>query len=78
MEKCPFDFNFDPATFKPGDVVSYRVSEKFGDFPFVGTIVAVYDDYIEISANDASNPNQVMRATRVSRPDVTAADALGE
>jgi hypothetical protein len=25
-EDCPFQFNFDPATFKVGDTVSYRVT----------------------------------------------------
>jgi hypothetical protein len=76
-EKCPFDFNFDPATFKAGDTVSYRVTEEFGDFPFVGTIIAVHPDYIEITANDPSDPHRVMRATRASRPEVTRAAALG-
>ena len=76
QEKCPFEFNFDPATFKVGDLVSYRVSERFGDMPFVGTIVAVYEDYLEISQNDPSDPNRRMRGTRTSRPEVTAAEAL--
>ena len=73
QEKCPFEFNFDPATFKVGDLVSYRVSERFGDMPFVGTIVAVYENYLEISQNDPSDPNRRMRT---SRPEVTAAEAL--
>ena len=77
MEKCPFDFNFDPVSFKPGDVVSYRVTERFGDFPFVGTVVAVHDEYIEITANDPTEPDRIMRATRTSRPKVTADQALG-
>ena len=75
-ESCPFTFNFDPATFKPGDVVSYRVPERFADFPFVGTILAVYDDYIEISPNDPAEPDKRMRGTRESRPVVSAAEAL--
>lgn len=75
-ENCPFTFNFDPATFKVGDVVSYRVPERFDDFPFVGTILAVYEDYIEISPNDPSDPDARMRATRESRPVVSAAEAL--
>ena len=45
-EKCPFEFNFDPATFKTGDVVSYRVPESFGEMPFVGTLLSVHDDYV--------------------------------
>ena len=75
-ESCPFTFNFDPATFKPGDVVSYRVPERFDDFPFVGTILAVYDDYVEISPNDPAEPDKRMRGTRESRPVVSAAEAL--
>lgn len=75
-EKCPFEFNFDPATFKVGDMVSYRVSEKFGDMPFVGTLLAVYEDYVEISPNDITDPDKRMRGTRESRPQVTAEEAL--
>lgn len=75
-EKCPFEFNFDAATFKPGDMVSYRVSEKFGDMPFVGTLLAVYDDYVEISPNELDNPDKRMRGTRENRPEVSAAEAL--
>jgi hypothetical protein len=75
-EACPFEFNFDPATFKVGDMVSYRVPDPLGDFPFVGTILAVYDDYIEISPDDSSTPDKRMRGTRESRPVVSAAEAL--
>jgi hypothetical protein len=74
-EACPFEFNFDPATFKIGDSVSYRV-ETLDGFPFVGTILAVYDDHIEISPNDPADPDKKMRGTRESRPVVTAAEAL--
>jgi hypothetical protein len=74
QETCPFEFNFNPATFKVGDTVSYRVP-SLGDFPFVGTITAVYGDYIEIV--DASEPGRPMRATVASRPVVTDQDALG-
>jgi hypothetical protein len=73
---CPFSFNFDPASFKPGDMISYRVPDPLGDFPFVGTILAVFDDYIEISPNDPTEPGKRMRATRESRPIVSAAEAL--
>src|SRR4051812_6046592 len=45
-DACPFQFNFDAATFKVGDVVSYRVSERFGDMPFVGTLLAVEADHV--------------------------------
>jgi len=75
-ESCPFEFNFNPATFKAGDIVSYRVPDALGDFPFVGTILAVFDDYIEISANDPAAPDKRMRATRESRPVVAADVAL--
>jgi hypothetical protein len=72
-DTCPFEFNFDPATFKVGDTISYRVP-SLGDFPFVGTVTAVYSDYIEIV--DASEPARPMRASRVSRPVVADEDAL--
>jgi hypothetical protein len=76
-EKCPFEFNFDPQTFKVGDSVSYRIPEKFGDMPFVGTILAVYEDWVEISPNDETEPDRRMRGTRTSRPIVSEKDALG-
>ncbi|PZU60569.1 MAG: hypothetical protein DI547_02875 [Sphingobium sp.] len=66
-ENCPFEFNFDEATFKPGDVVSYRVTGSLADFPFVGTLVEVGDDFVIISA-DQQDPNSRMRGTRESRP----------
>lgn len=72
-EKCPFDFNFNPASFKVGDTVSYRVA-KLGDWPFAATITAVHEDHIEII--DPSQPEKVMRATRVSRPVVADEEAL--
>jgi hypothetical protein len=65
--QCPFDFNMDPATFKVGDLVSYRIPGKFDDFPFMGSIVAVHDSWIEITS-DPNDPDGVMRATRESRP----------
>jgi hypothetical protein len=74
QESCPFEFNFDPATFKVGDTVSYRVP-SLGDFPFVGTITAVHGDHVEIV--DAGEPGRPMRATLTSRPVVTDQDALG-
>ena len=75
-EECPFEFNFDPATFKVGDVVSYRVPEAFGDFPFVGTLLAVHDDHVVISPNDPREPDKRMKGTRESRPVVAQAEAL--
>jgi hypothetical protein len=74
-EACPFEFNFNPDTFKPGDTVSYRVPE-LGDFPFVGTILAVFDDYVEISPNDPKEPDKRMRGSRESRPVVPGSEAF--
>jgi len=76
-EKCPFTFNFDPTTFKVGDEVSYRIPDRFDDFPFVGTILAVHDDYIEISPNDPNDPDCRMKATRTSRPIVAPSEVPG-
>ena len=75
-EDCPFTFNFDPATFKVGDMVSYRVPDGFDDFPFVGSILEVHGDHIVISPNDPSDPDKRMRATRESRPIVSKEEAL--
>jgi hypothetical protein len=66
-EACPFEFNFEPATFKVGDLVSFRIPAQFGDFPFVGTILAVFDDYIELTS-DPTDSKERLRATRASRP----------
>lgn len=76
-ETCPFEFNFDPATFKVGDIVSYRIPEQFGEMPFVGSILAVHEDWVEISPNDPTDPDRRMRGTRTSRPEVGAKEALG-
>ncbi|MET0388105.1 MAG: hypothetical protein ABW321_19190 [Polyangiales bacterium] len=75
-EKCPFVFNFEPTTFKPGDMVSYRVSERFGETPFIGTLLEVHEDYVIISPNDPGDRDRRMRGTRESRPEVSAAEAL--
>jgi hypothetical protein len=75
-DACPFTFNFDPQTFKTGDIVSYRVPEMFEDFPFVGTILTVHDDHIVISPNDPTEPDKKMRATREARPVVAKAEAV--
>lgn len=72
-ESCPFEFNFDPATFKVGDTVSYRVDGSLRDFPFVGTLLEVHDDHVVI-CGDPNDPNSRMRATRESRPVVAEAD----
>ena len=75
-DACPFQFNFDAATFKAGDMVSYRVSERFGDMAFVGTLLEVEADHVVISPNDPNDPDRRMRGTRASRPEVSARDAL--
>jgi hypothetical protein len=77
VEQCPFEFNFDPSTFKVGDYVSYRVPERFEDMPFVGVLTEVGLDYVLINAEDPSDPARRMRGTRVSRPVVSAQEALG-
>ncbi len=66
-EACPFEFNFDEKTFKVGDSVSYRVTGSLADFPFVGTLVEVHDDYVMI-AGDPNDPAKIYRGTRESRP----------
>jgi hypothetical protein len=72
-EDCPFEFNFDPDSFKPGDVVSYRVTGSLSDWPFVGTLIEVHDDHV-IIAGDANNPDVRYRGTRETRPIVDASE----
>lgn len=64
---CPFEFNFDPATFKVGDVVSYRVTGGLDGMPFMGTLVDVQDDFVVI-APDETDATLRYRGTRESRP----------
>ena len=52
-ESFPFEFNFDPGTFKPSDIVSYRVTGSLSDFPFGGTLLEADDDHVVISAEPA-------------------------
>ncbi len=66
-EACPFEFNFDCASFKVGDTVSYRVSGSLEGFPFMGTLVEVHDGYVIIAA-DPTKPEMLYRGTRESRP----------
>lgn len=66
-ESCPFEFNFDPSTFRPGDTVSYRVSGSLSGFPFVGTLIEVGDDYVIIQGAP-DKPDERYRGTRESRP----------
>ena len=67
-EECPFAFNFDPATFKVGDTVGYRVSGSLEGFPFVGTLAQVHDDHVMIAPGDPTAPDMLYRGTRESRP----------
>ncbi|MFW2829699.1 hypothetical protein [Sphingomonas sp. ID0503] len=62
-DACPFTFNFDPATFKVGDMVSYRVTGSLAGMPFMGTLAEVHDDHVVIEAGD-----ERYRGTRESRP----------
>ncbi|MGE4322910.1 MAG: hypothetical protein AB7E60_07750 [Sphingobium sp.] len=70
---CPFDFNTDPATFKVGDAVSYRVTGSLEGFPFAGELLEVHDDYVVLTS-DPDDPVSRMRATRESRPVVREED----
>jgi anthranilate/para-aminobenzoate synthase component II len=70
-EDCPFAFNFDPATFKVGDTVSYRVS-TMDDWPFVGTLIEVHAEHVVISPGPAE-PDARYKGTREARPMVDGA-----
>ena len=71
-EDCPFEFNFDAATFKVGDTVSYRVSTMEG-FPFVGTLLEVHDAYVVISPGPTEH-DALYKGTRESRPMVDGSE----
>jgi hypothetical protein len=80
-DACPFTLNFDPSTFKAGDLVSYRVPGSFGDTPFLGEIVAVEADHVLLRHHDPSDDRDkvpTMRGTRESRPVVSDQQALGD
>ena len=66
-DACPFEFNFDETTFKPGDTVSYRVTGSLEGFPFAAILAEVHDDYVMI-AGDPAHPEVLYRGTRESRP----------
>ena len=72
-EDCPFAFNFDAATFKAGDTVSYRVNGSLEGFPFVGMLLEVHADHVVISPGE-SEPDARYRGTRESRPLVDASE----
>ena len=71
-EDCPFAFNFDAESFKPGDTVSYRVN-TMEDWPFVGTLFEVHADYVIISPGPAE-PDARYKGTRESRPMVDGSE----
>ncbi len=76
---CPFQFNFDAKTFKPGDMVSYRVPDAFQDMPFVGELLEVHEDHVILHHyGEAGDQVRPMRGTRESRPAVSKDDALGD
>jgi len=70
---CPFEFNFDEKTFRPGDVVSYRVTGSLDGMPFVGTLAEVHDDHV-ILLPDANDTTVRYRGTRESRPVVAESE----
>ena len=71
-DNCPFEFNFDAATFKVGDTVSYKVS-TMEDWPFVGTLLEVHADYVVISPGP-TEPDARYKGTRESRPMVDGSE----
>lgn len=70
---CPFTFNTDPATFKVGDTVSYRVTGSLEGFPFVGELLEVHEDHVVLTSDTADKASR-MRASRESRPVVREED----
>jgi uncharacterized protein YijF (DUF1287 family) len=76
---CPFQFNFDASTFKPGDIVSYRVPEAFQDMPFVGELLEVHEDHVILHHyGEPEGQVKPMHGTREDRPAVSKADALAD
>ena len=77
-EQCPFEFNFDEKTFKPGDMISYRVTGSLSEMPFVGVLLEVHEDHVILAHDDGTRPpnGQPMRGTRESRPVVEEEEAL--
>jgi hypothetical protein len=72
---CPFSFNMDPATFKVGDMVSYRVTGSLEGFPFAGVLLEVHDDHV-VLASDPDDPKGAYRGTREARPVVRGEDVV--
>lgn len=77
-EKCPFSFNTNPATFKVGDLVSYRVPDPCGEMPFVGELLEVHKDHVILKHHEApKGDDQPMRGTLEANPVVSKEDAIG-
>lgn len=72
-DACPFEFNFDPASFKVGDMVSYRVTGSFEGIAFMGVLLEVHEDHVVLTS-DPDDKESRMRATRESRPVVREED----
>ena len=72
-DACPMVFNFDADSFKPGDLVSYRVTGSLDGMPFAGTLMEVHDDFVVVTSNPEDSTSR-MRATRQSRPVVREED----
>ncbi|WP_145206616.1 hypothetical protein [Sphingobium sp. B2] len=72
-DACPFEFNFDPASFKVGDMVSYRVTGSFKGIAFMGVLLEVHEDHVVLTS-DPDDKESRMRATRESRPVVREED----
>lgn len=70
---CPFEFNLDPATFKVGDSVSYRVTGSLEGMPFAGVLMEVHDDHVVLTSDPEDQASR-MRATREARPVVREED----
>lgn len=71
--ECPFQFNVDPATFKVGDAVSYRVTGSLEGFPFAGVLLEVHEDHVVLTSDPEDKASR-MRATREARPVVREED----
>lgn len=70
-----FACNDDPASFREGDFVSYRVTGCLEGLPFIGCILEVHDDHVIINP-DPSEPGSPIRGTREAHPLVSEEDAL--
>ena len=73
---CPFKFNTDADSFKPGDIICYYAPSLFGDIPFVGKLVEVHRDFVVLKHKDSSDlSDQRISATREGYPKVSREEA---